>query len=44
LTLRYRSTWFLAGAAISLLSWMAVLVGLVVNPPAGARTKAAQGD
>jgi hypothetical protein len=28
LTLRYRSTWFFAGAAISLLSWMALLVWL----------------
>lgn len=30
LTLRYRSTWFFAGAAISLLSWIGVIVGLVL--------------
>jgi hypothetical protein len=49
LTLRYHSTWFFAGAAISLLSWLALFVGQavslrrVVNPP-GERSSPARGN
>ncbi len=48
LTLRYRSTWFATGAAISLLSWLALLVGQAVSlrrsvSPPGERSSPALG-